>query len=124
MRIVIFGCGIVAKKTYHFLGDEKVDFFCDNNVQNVGKTLYNKPILSYKEMLELEKKQRMLLILGVNGYNAQVIARQLLKDGIENYVVAKYIPGFDERERITEEDFMKLCEETTQLKLMTKTSHT
>lgn len=118
MRIVIFGCGIVAKKTYGFLGAERVDFFCDNNIQNVGKKLYNKPILSYKEMLELGKKQRMLLILGVNGYNAQVIARQLLKDGIENYVVAKYIPGFDERERITEEDFMKLCEETTQLKLM------
>ena len=26
MRIVIFGCGIVAKKTYGFLGAERVDF--------------------------------------------------------------------------------------------------
>lgn len=116
MLTVIFGCGIVGMKVFTFIGRDNIDYFCDNNEKVVGKEIEGKKILSYKQLLELEQIHEILVILGVNGYNAQYIAEQLQCDGIYDYVVAKYIPDFSTTEHITREALQNLYDKSTRQK--------
>lgn len=118
MYTVIFGCGIVGIKTFTFIGGENVDYFCDNNEKFVGKIIEGKKVLGYKELLELEQSNEVLLILGVNGYNAQNIAEQLEEDSVCDYVVAKYIPGFSETAHIAETVWESLSDRIVRQKMV------
>ena len=55
MYTVIFGCGNVGMQTLKFIGEDRVDFFCDNNLEFVGKFVANKEVISYKRLLDLLK---------------------------------------------------------------------
>lgn len=100
MYTVIFGCGNVGKRTLHFLGADVVNYFCDNNPNVIGQSVEGHEIISYQELINLVQTEEVLLVLGVNGHNAEQLAEQLDRDGVCDYVVAKELPGFETKEHI------------------------
>ena len=100
MYTVIFGCGNVGKRTLHFLGADVVNYFCDNNPNVIGQSVEGHEIISYQELINLVQTEEVLLVLGVNGHNAEQLAEQLDGDGVCDYVVAKELPGFETKEHI------------------------
>lgn len=91
MRTIIFGCGVLGKQVFQVLGKENVDFFCDNNEKLVGRELFGIQIIPYEKVKAIFSSEETLLILGVNGYNAEMIAEQLEADSIYEFVLAKYV---------------------------------
>lgn len=111
MYTVIFGCGNVGMQTLKFIGEDRVDFFCDNNLEFVGKFVANKEVISYKRLLDLLKTNDVLIVLGVNGYHAEKISEQLENDNIYDFVVSKSLPGFSYNSRLDDDVFAKLMNE-------------
>lgn len=120
MYTVIFGCGNVGMQTLKFIGEDRVDFFCDNNLEFVGKFVANKEVISYKRLLDLLKKNNVLIVLGVNGYNAEKISDQLENDNIYDFVVSKSLPGFSHNSRLDEAVFEKLKNEAGRYEFIIK----
>ncbi len=109
MYTVIFGCGNVGVRTLTYMGEDKVDFFADNNTNIAGEYFHNKKILSYDELLKLREKSEVIIILGVNKNNAEKIAVQLENDGVYDFVLSDLLPGFWEAgRRIKAEEFEKI----------------
>lgn len=108
MYTVIFGCGNVGMQTLNFIGKDKVDFFCDNNSNFIGKYIESKEVISYDRLLNMLEDEDVLVILGVNGHNAEVIAQQLENDGIYDFVVAKSLPEFGEKKVISDSTYERI----------------
>lgn len=120
MYTVIFGCGNVGMRTINFIGKEKVDFFCDNNINLIGKVVAGKEVISYQALLELREKHDVLIILGLNGYNAEKIAEQFEGDCVYDFVVADLLPGFSNETRINESIFGQLRDKENRLQYVNK----
>ncbi|MDR0581282.1 MAG: hypothetical protein LBG04_04200 [Holosporaceae bacterium] len=58
-KLIVYGAGDGAIKTLEYYPDliRKVDYFVDNNETKRGKTLFDKPIFSPRE-IELESNMR------------------------------------------------------------------
>lgn len=117
MNIVIFGCGIIGVRVLQFIGAENVLCFCDNNPQMTGKVLHKKEIISYQQLCALQSKEEVVIILGVNHFNAQAVSEQLERDGISDYLVAGLLPGFDEGGNIAENVLRSICTKQGRLEL-------
>lgn len=85
-KIIIYGAGFTAVNAYTFLGYGRVECFAvSDNCESVS--LYNKPIIPYKEMIELYKQTKdYLIVIAADKYYLEMEER-LTKDGIENYIV-------------------------------------
>jgi lipopolysaccharide cholinephosphotransferase len=90
MYTVIFGCGNYGRWALNCLGTDRVDYFCDNNFYAVGGVLEGIEIISYESLLKLiHENDNVLLVLGLNKINAELVEEQLNADGIDDYVLAK-----------------------------------
>ena len=108
MYTIIFGCGNIGKKTLLFLGKDRVNYFCDNNPNIIGQYIEGIKIISYSQLLNIIKNNDILLVLGVNSHNAEVLAEQLENDNVYDFVVASEIPGFYENKIISQDIFNNL----------------
>lgn len=109
MNTIIFGCGNIGRWTLGFIGKERVDYFCDNNLLLIGKYVEGIEVISYEELLKLYNKDDALIIVGMNGNNAEGVAEQLELDGIYDFVVAEQISGYNIYGNIKDETFLELC---------------
>lgn len=89
-KIILFGNGRIGKAVLEFLGSENIAFFVDNNLEKdaekkngiadtISFTRYKKIYDSY------------FTVVSTNEKNAVDIERQLLDEGVENYIVWKEI---------------------------------
>lgn len=108
MITVIFGTGVNAKSLYRFLGKDKVDYFCDNNKSMVGKVIDEKKIIGYDDLLRIYAEKNVLIFLGVNDINAEIIAEQLEGDGIYDFIDIKFVPGFEKLDKVDIKELYKL----------------
>jgi len=120
MYTVIFGCGNLGMETLGFIGSERVDYFCDNNAGFAENLLGGKKVLDYAGLLELIKNSEVLIILGVNRYNAEIIARQLESDAIYDFVVARLLPGFGSGKGISDEVYEKIRNKSTRYEFVNR----
>ncbi len=108
-KIVVFGCGDWGRSVVSFLGEDNVDFFCDNNPNIIGDSLLGHPVISYKEMLGIWRNENTLIILGLNRYNAEMVAEQLELDGVYDYVFHEFLPRIDGESNIKGSDLNKFA---------------
>ena len=107
---VIFGCGNWGRTICSFLDIDNVDYFCDNNPEIVGDHIMERPIISYRDLLKLYGKDNVIIILGLNSFNAEKVAEQLEADGIYDYIFGKELPGLGEKSRISDTDLDRLAD--------------
>lgn len=120
MYTVIFGCGKLGIEALRFIGVERIDFFCDNNADFVGNYIEGKKIIDYIGLLELLRKNEVLIILGVNKYHAESIAQQLENDEIYDFVVAKMLPGFGSGKKIRNDIYEKILDKSKRYEFVNK----
>lgn len=70
--LCIFGAGMLGQEIYLWLkkSDIKVDFFCDNNIQNAGKEIMDGTFCNLFECLE-SKKEDVYIIVAVANKSAK-----------------------------------------------------
>jgi FkbM family methyltransferase len=89
-KVCIFGAGLVGKGMAYSLENEgiNVDFFCDNDMDKVGKTYtyYSIPCFSY-EKLKLLKGETVVLVCAGKAFD---IIKQLEADNIHYYLSIEF----------------------------------
>lgn len=83
-KLILFGAGekgIEAKKHY---GEGRIAFFCDNNVDLIGKTIEGIEVIPFDRMKELYDDNYIIMITPIN--NIYMIA-QLENAGIKDYLL-------------------------------------
>lgn len=103
-RYIIFGAGSEGKRVLGLLGKEKVDYFCDNNVNLHGKNVNGVKVISYDEFKNIHYEYNV--IVATKGiYNRDKIFSQLRHDNVQ----------FNTLGSLTEELFQKDIEKYVKL---------
>lgn len=84
-KCVIFGCGDYGKKALRFFGEENVLCFVDNDKKKNGRIVQGKEVICYERLKEI--KEDYQLVISVGGRALPDIARQLVSDGLKEFVV-------------------------------------
>ena len=80
-KLILFGAGNNGKSAIEFWGEDKVEYFVDNNRQRVGEFFCGKKIISTDELSKIW--QDYTVMITVNAYGE--IAEQLKGMGITKY---------------------------------------
>lgn len=83
-KVVLFGAGVFGTKALDYIGEEDVYCYVDNNPDLKGKIVNGKVVKSFDEMKELAKTYE--IVIAVDAYKASILAEQLNKAGITEYV--------------------------------------
>lgn len=107
-KVVIWGCGSVGRYTMHFIGKERIDYFCDNNPNVCGSTIGSISVINYESLLKMYRESQVLLIIGVNttNNNQEAVIAQCESDGITDYIIAEMLPGIDCASHISDKDWI------------------
>ncbi len=92
-KIIIFGGGQSGTVALSAVGEEYVEFFCDNQKSMVGKKKYGKTVISVDQMKE--RMDDYIILIAANDGNALEMSEQLETQGISDYVF--YYRGVKDR---------------------------
>ncbi len=84
-KYVVFGAGNFGKLALQFYGEDKVQFFIDNDEKKIGSLYLGKRIVSFEDYMN--SKDRFTIIVAVN--NSDGIVKQLRKRHIQDFFVFK-----------------------------------
>ena len=84
-EIVLFGAGSIGKKALKFFGKERIIFFSDNNEKLIGSNVDGIEVISFKTLIMI--KNKVQVVVSVDGRKEMLIAKQLVENGISNYVL-------------------------------------
>lgn len=83
-KIILFGSGTFGLKALQYLGNSNVYAFCDNECKENGM----KYGIKYITTIELKKiVSSYIVIVAMNQSNAQSVASQLMRMGIDDFVI-------------------------------------
>lgn len=85
MKFIIFGCGSSGQMALFFLSPSRVSCFSDS--YKYGMVLYEKPVISYKEMVELCDKDKHAIVVIASEKYYKEMEEQICRDGIERYFI-------------------------------------
>ena len=83
-KYVLFGAGNFGCDALFKIGDENVEYFCDNNEKIVGTKKYEKTIISFSELKEIHSNY--IIVICANLEKSYVIADQLESNNIYDYI--------------------------------------
>lgn len=83
-KAILFGCGDYGYKGLHFLGEENVFCYVDNNSALWGKEKHGKKIINFEELKEIYPDYQ--IILSVDSKISGILAKQLEDAGIYQFV--------------------------------------
>ncbi len=84
-EIVLFGAGSIGKRALDFFGKERIIFFSDNNEKLIGSKVDGIEVISFKKLIII--KNKVQVVVSVDGRKEMLIARQLVENGVSNYVL-------------------------------------
>lgn len=86
MKIIIYGAGDTARNAYGFIGPGRVSCFAVTNPSpGVEKELFDKPIISYEEMIDMYRaSDQLLIVVSADDYYAEM-EKKLEADGVIRY---------------------------------------
>lgn len=83
-KIILFGSGTFGLKALQYLGNSNVYAFCDNECKKNGM----KYGIKYITTIELKRiASSYIVIVAMNQSNSQSVANQLMKMGIDDFVI-------------------------------------
>jgi len=101
----LFGSELVGKQAIDYFNKDHIICFCDNNMNNVGKIVEGKEVISFS--LLKEKYSDCFVIIATSRNSAPIIANQLNEAGITHNIVflelKKWIDG-----NISVDDFFEI----------------
>lgn len=83
-KIVLFGSGAYGLKALNYFGVDKVFAFCDNFCEENGEKNGIRYI-TYENLLEIN--ENYIVIVSMNVSNSHAVSKQLLKDGIKDFLL-------------------------------------
>lgn len=83
-KVILFGSGDYGYKGLHYLGEENVFCYVDNNSTLWGKEKYGKKIINFEELREIYQDYQ--IILSVDSKVSGILAKQLEDAGIYQFV--------------------------------------
>ncbi|MCM1089520.1 MAG: glycosyltransferase [Muribaculum sp.] len=83
-KAILFGSGDYGYKGLHFLGEENVFCYADNNSALWGKEKHGKKIINFEELKQIHQDYQ--IILSVDSKISGILARQLESAGIYQFV--------------------------------------
>lgn len=112
-RIAIYGCGTVAKETYHALLEcgKKPEFCVVTKKQRMTQELFQNaiPVYEFEDMTEYINKNNVLVITGVSEYYEEEILEILRNAQIKHYVcITDFERGYVYRryENMSEQEYL------------------
>lgn len=108
-KFVIYGAGEDGECIYSFLGEDKILYFIDGNVQKQGKEFCGKTIYSLQEGMQPIKETEVWIIVASDKYEDE-ITETLRENGLFRYVTRKEIGFFFSKGSITVNDGRNLKE--------------
>jgi hypothetical protein len=88
MKYVIWGTGVRGKEAFHFLGNERVVAFIDNNPKMQNTFLFDKPVISYDKYKE--NYSEYFIVVSMMHYKD--VVSQLEADGEYRYFILSEDP--------------------------------
>lgn len=98
-KIILFGAGTFGKNALDYIGEDKVQYYVDNNNTIVGTIVNGKKVISFDELKRIYSDYS--IIISVDVAKTHVLAKQLDDAGIHEYttyldIVKKYVkPNMD-----------------------------
>lgn len=85
-KCILFGAGFYGKGAYYKLSEfYEILYYADNNKRIQGKELYNIPVISVEQMIQIRNREEMDIIICSQAYFS--MANQLVEAGIKEYYV-------------------------------------
>lgn len=85
MQLIIFGCGMSGQKAFFFLSPWRVACYADS--YKYGMVVNEKPVISYKEMVEVcDKDEQAIVVIASEKYYMEM-EEQVCRDGITRYFI-------------------------------------
>lgn len=83
MKYIIFGAGMYGEQAIHFLKQDDIEFFIDNNIEKQKESYFGYPVLS----LESAKTKigTSQIVIAISDKYVNQIEQQLNENGITNY---------------------------------------
>lgn len=82
-KIILFGAGVFGKKALGYFGEERVDFYADNNTKMVGSLVNGKEVISFEQMKEIGDIYQ--IVISVDAGKIPALAGQLEGNGMTDY---------------------------------------
>ncbi len=82
-KIILFGAGNYGKKALDFFGENRVEYFIDNDVRKQGKFIHGKKVLFFDEYVKIHYQYNT--IISIYDYLAADVSKQLDDMRIEDY---------------------------------------
>ena len=83
-KIILFGSGAYGLRVLQALEKKNVYAFCDNACKTEGSR-YEIPYITVDHLREIVAES--IILLTMNSANSKVVARQLLEEGIDDFVI-------------------------------------
>lgn len=83
-KIILFGSGAYGLRVLQALEKKNVYAFCDNACKTEGSR-YEIPYITVDHLREIVAES--IILLSMNSANSKVVARQLLEEGIDDFVI-------------------------------------
>jgi glycosyltransferase domain-containing protein len=99
MEYIVFGASTLGK-TFSIINHAfPIAYFCDNDMEKWGMQFCEKEVISPKELLKIYDPEKYTIV--ISSMYAPAIRTQLMKMGIENFVIFKteMRSGFSDEER-------------------------
>ena len=80
MTYIIFGAGQIGHEALEVLGEDRVNFFIDNNPQKNGTTIKDKKVYSFSEGLNKKKTEK--IVVAVSEKYEQDLVKQLRENNV------------------------------------------
>ena len=88
-KIVLFGSGVLGYEALIQIGEEMVEYFCDNNKSIVGTEKYGKKVISSLQLGERASEFVVVVCAAID--KAYIIAKQLEQLEINNYWIYEMV---------------------------------
>ncbi len=90
-KVILFGCGKLGYEALHFLGEENIESFCDNNARIAGGEIYGKNIISFDTLKE--QYRDAIVVICADFRHSNEIAEQCEKNDIRDYIYYCFFKG-------------------------------
>lgn len=94
-EIWLYGAGDMGKKIFKVLHDFEIEVsgFIESKTPEFNKSIYGKPVISYKEYIQLYKNQNYIIVTPSNLMIQEGIRKRLLEDGVtrDNIITKEYV---------------------------------
>lgn len=81
-RLIIFGTGVIGKKAYELLGEDRIVAFCDNNTHSENELFQGKPVYNARVLHSVLDEDCRVVLATTKLKNVVDISRQLDEMGI------------------------------------------